>query len=149
VNIDPKQPFPVPNRNNVIEWVNKAIGEISSESIWKTFLSIGYYHPEDDALNLNQELDEFELETPVETIHDEMVDLSGINLLIPDIVIQNNPHLEEQMNEEDYKDESNNDYEEETNDDEPDPKPKVNGYTMPTKDELSSGSDTMSEDEGG
>jgi hypothetical protein len=100
-------------------------------------------------LNLNQELDEFELETPVETIHDEMLDLSGMNLLIPDIVIQNNPHLEEQMNEEDYKDKRNRDYEEETNDDEPDPKPKVNGYTMPTKDELSSGSDTMSEDEGG
>jgi DDE superfamily endonuclease len=62
VNLDPKKPFPIPKRRNIIDWVYKAMDEISPETIRKTFLSIGYYHPEDDVLNLNAELDEFKLE---------------------------------------------------------------------------------------
>jgi DDE superfamily endonuclease len=51
VNLDPKKPFPIPNCRNIIDWVYKAMDEI-----------------------------EFELETPVVSVQEDMVDLSGINL---------------------------------------------------------------------
>jgi DDE superfamily endonuclease len=47
VDLDPKQPFPIPNCRDIINWVQKAMEEISSETIRKMFLSIGYSHPED------------------------------------------------------------------------------------------------------
>jgi hypothetical protein len=107
--------------------------EISPETIRKTFLSIGYYHPINDALNLNAELDE----------------VSKINLLIPNIIIDNNPPLKESMYE--HYDEDNLDDNNYTRDNESDDDTKNrDGPTcrkMPTADDLSSGSDTMSEDE--
>jgi hypothetical protein len=77
--LHPKQPFPIPSRRYIIDWVYKVMEEISAETIRKTFLSIGYYHIKDDGLNLNVELNEYELETPVESVREDMVDLSGIN----------------------------------------------------------------------
>jgi hypothetical protein len=122
--------------------------------------------PEDDVLNLNAELDEFELETPVVSVREVMVDLSGINLLIPDIIIENNPQLKESMYEhgdddddadenygEDNLDDNNyagdneSDYDKNNKEVDKNNKEEPTRRKMPTADDLSSGSDTMSEDE--
>lgn len=75
--------FPTPERSDIIEWVHDSISKISSESILKTFLSIGYFHPEDEELVIRDELTNHVVEAFEEA---GSIDLRGVNLFIPEII---------------------------------------------------------------
>jgi hypothetical protein len=59
--------IPVPGRPEIVQWVNNAIQQITAKSVVYTFLSIGYYHPEDDNLDLSSQFDDFDLSVDGET----------------------------------------------------------------------------------
>jgi DDE superfamily endonuclease len=71
VDIDEHAPFPVPERDNIIEWVNQSLAEIDPAIIHKTFLSIGYHYPEDHGIDYCAQLQNFQVENtvPVDTVH--------------------------------------------------------------------------------
>jgi hypothetical protein len=93
VDIDEHAPFPVPEREDIIEWVNQSIAEIDPAIIRKTFLSIGYLHPEDHGINFREQLQNFQVEHTIPDSNEDLVELSGelsgINLIIPDMVARN------------------------------------------------------------
>jgi hypothetical protein len=51
--------FPVPKRTDIVEWVENAYTKITKETIRKNFLRIGYYHPDDNNLDIDAELKSF------------------------------------------------------------------------------------------
>jgi hypothetical protein len=86
--------IPVPNRSDTINWVNNSIAQITAKSIVNTFLSIGYYHPEDDNIDFAAQFDDYYLGTEMDNnafSNNDIgqVDLHGINLVVPDVVVQN------------------------------------------------------------
>jgi hypothetical protein len=93
-NLCSNEKFPIPNRHGIIDCANKAMNEINGVVIRNTFLSIGYYHPEDDNLNLEAELKGLQMKSDVFVDH---IDNLGINLVIPDSLIEQSPHLEDMV----------------------------------------------------
>jgi hypothetical protein len=69
--------LPVPNRNNVMEWVDFAFNNISNESIAKTFKSIGYVFPQNANQNENGNENENENENENVDIDDNEFDLQS------------------------------------------------------------------------
>jgi hypothetical protein len=91
VNLQPGDKFPRPKRDDIIKWGKNAMSEISGDVYRKTFLSIGYYHPEDDNLDLEGELVGFQLD---EASSNNYIEYNGLDLVIPDVVIARNPNFE-------------------------------------------------------
>jgi hypothetical protein len=89
-NLGPDDKFPIPCKRDIIDWVHKSMKEIDGVAIHNTFLSIGYYHPEDDMLDIENELRGFEIESDVLV---DQIDNLGPNLVILDTVVEESRHL--------------------------------------------------------
>jgi hypothetical protein len=67
----------VPEREDIIEWVNHSIEEIEPDIGCKTFLSIGYCHPEDHGINFHEHLQNFACKSNVPVNNLDLVELSS------------------------------------------------------------------------
>jgi hypothetical protein len=86
--------FPSQINGTLLSGYTKLCMKINGEVIRNTFLSIGYYHPEDEQPDLEAELRRFQMESDVLVDH---IDNLGINLVILDSRIERSPNLEDMV----------------------------------------------------